>query len=332
MMIIVGLLIPFQKLESILLLLTRHWKSAACLTDFTILELSINVIRKHLHRCRSPNSSPLEFRKKTLTVFLLFFSSLYCIHTVHISLTFSTSAFWPFTFHKQFTLSLVMSRLLHFISEPFQYSNALTFPNPDLAPIHFSPPFNLTKAIISKHLDTHFFDSATVVFFSNPQDDGRLSGNLKMRLRAEQSQNILILTHFSKFQYIVRIVLSIKWSFCCREANPSLQFDVEQLLSGNFRFHQLFPQILPDWNLIALFTLWNLIELLRWSNLQSLHLWSGSLSNLEATCFYFSKQLAFPWLRRRPVPGSQIRLNDWLFPGSPTNLSKVTSLVGRTGF
>ena len=64
MMIIVGLLIPFQKLESILLLLTRHWKSAACLTDFTILELSINVIRKHLHRCRSPNSSPLEFRRK----------------------------------------------------------------------------------------------------------------------------------------------------------------------------------------------------------------------------------------------------------------------------
>ena len=128
------------------------------------------------------------------------------------------------------------------------------------------------------------------------------------------------------------IVLSIKWSFCCREANPSLQFDVEQLLSGNFRFHQLFPQILPDWNLIALFTLWNLIELSRWSNLQSLHLWSGSLSNLKATRFYFSKQLGFPWLRRRPVPGSQIRLNDWLFPGSPTNLSKVTSLVGRTGF
>ena len=93
-----------------------------------------------------------------------------------------------------------------------------------------------------------------------------------------------------------------------------------------------FPQILPDWNLIALFTLWNLIELSRWSNLQSLHLWSGSLSNLKATRFYFSKQLAFPWLRRRPVPGSQIRLNDWLFPGSPTNLSKVTSLVGRTGF
>ena len=82
MMIIVGLLIPFQKLESILLLLTRHWKSAACLTDFTILELSINVIRKHLHRCRSPNSSPLEFRKKhwlfsynflqVYTVFMLF--------------------------------------------------------------------------------------------------------------------------------------------------------------------------------------------------------------------------------------------------------------------
>ena len=64
MMIIAVLMIHFQKLESILLLLTRHWKSAACLTDFTILELSINVIRKHLHRCRSPNSSPLEFRKK----------------------------------------------------------------------------------------------------------------------------------------------------------------------------------------------------------------------------------------------------------------------------
>ena len=88
MMIIAGLLIPFQKLESILLLLTRHWKSAACLTDFTILELSINVIRKHLHRCRSPNSSPLEFRKKhwlfSYYFFLKFILYSYCSHFLNL--------------------------------------------------------------------------------------------------------------------------------------------------------------------------------------------------------------------------------------------------------